>query len=36
MQELARDDPTALNEIQADASAAANATLLPDGKLEAN
>lgn len=34
MQELARDDPTAQDEIQADASAAANATLLPDGKLE--
>ena len=36
MQELARDDPAAQNEIQADASAAANATLLPDGKLEGN
>lgn len=36
MEELAREDPTALNHIQADASVAANATLLPDGKLAPN
>lgn len=34
MEELAREDPSALDQIQADASAGANATLLPDGKLE--
>ena len=33
MQELARTDPAALEQIQADASEAANATLFPDGSL---
>lgn len=36
MEELARGDVTTLDRIQADASAAANATLFPDGKLQAN
>lgn len=36
MQELAREDPTALDGIQSEASAAANATVFPDGKLAPN
>jgi hypothetical protein len=36
MEELALDDEAALKEIQATAAEAANATLFPDGKLEAD
>jgi hypothetical protein len=36
MQELARDDEDALFGIQADASGAVNATLFPDGTIDAN
>jgi hypothetical protein len=36
MQELARDDQAALNQIQGTASESVNATLFPDGKLEPN
>lgn len=36
MQELSRDDFSALEQIQGDASDAANATLFPDGSLAAN
>ena len=36
MQELARDDPAAVDQLQADASESANATVFPDGKLASN
>jgi hypothetical protein len=36
MQELAREDQEALNRIQSEASSAVNATLFPDGELDAD
>jgi hypothetical protein len=36
MQELAREDQEALDRIQSDASSAVNATLFPDGELDAD
>jgi hypothetical protein len=36
MQELARDDQAALDRIQGEAASATNATLFPDGELDAD